>query len=187
MRLIPAAGLTFLFGSIALSGLNAQQSYGVMRMGLQTQATSSAQATGCPVALRAQHLADGSIVKTRDSALHNGHPAGIGQWMHLTLANSQEKRATAAVITVHGMSGRGHLTGAQAAGGMASDIARDLSVQFKATSENEVTADVWVPGMTAVQQIDVRSLAYANGETWQISGSGACHVTPDPLMLVDGR
>jgi hypothetical protein len=193
MRLIRTAGAALFIGCFALSGVSAQQSFGVAGMGSAGDSTqgatlgamqgaTGAEAAGCPVALRAQHLADGSVVRAR-----NGHPAGVGQWIHLSLANPAAQRVTGAAVTVRGMNGRGQLRGAQTAGSMVSDTTKDLIVQFTATSENETGADLWVPGMTAVERIDVKSLTYADGEKWQVSGGEACQVRPDPFMLVAGR
>jgi hypothetical protein len=188
MKLAAAVSFALFFISIGA----AAQSFGVASTGtlngpnhtivLQSEATA---VPACPVSLRAQHLADGSTIKVRDG--HPDHPAGIGQWLHLTLANPDSRRMVRARVTVRGYTNRARVTEAGAGGQGSADAIRTFTVALTAQSDKDSAADLWVPGMTAVERIDVRSLTYASGDTWQLSGRESCSVTPDPLMLVAGR
>jgi acyl-CoA reductase-like NAD-dependent aldehyde dehydrogenase len=170
MRLIPAAGLTFFAGCFAL---------------VHAQGAPSA-AAGCPVVFHAQYLADGSVVKTADTA-QKEHPLGVGQWFHLTLASSGANRITQAAVRVYGLTGKGRLMQAQSSDAGSPEATQDEVVHFKPISDTEIAADVWATGMTSVAGVHVMSLTYANGETRQLSDGDACHVTMDLLMPVGGR
>lgn len=46
------------------------------------------------------------------------------------------------------------------------------------------SSDLSLRRFTSVTSVDLNSLTYADGATWQASSPGACSVVPDPLMLV---
>jgi hypothetical protein len=138
---------------------------------------------GCPVSMRAQHLSDGSLVKTGKAP----HPAGIGQRLHLTFTNPDPKQIASASVMIHGMTPKGRVMQAASAQGGSSDATQSLSVTFSAGPDRSATANLWVPGMTAVQSIELESMMYSDGSTWKPADGIACHVTPDPLMLITSR
>jgi hypothetical protein len=139
-------------------------------------------AAGCPVSLKAQHKADGSMVRTGSA-----HPKGVGQWLHLTLASPQGKQVTSAIIKVHGFSGTPHVTDTSSnASHSSSGTERTLTVPFTAAGQ-AAEADVWVPGMTAVETIDLDSVSYADGAVWSQAGGAGCRITPEPFMPIAGR
>jgi len=139
--------------------------------------------SNCPVFMRAQHLSDGSLVKTGKPT----HPAGIGQRLHLTFTNPDSKQIASARVTVHGVTPKGRVMQASSAQGGSSDATQSLSVTFSPGPDQSATADLWVPGMTAVQSIKLESMMYSDGSTWKAADGKACRVTPDPLMLISIR
>jgi hypothetical protein len=136
----------------------------------------------CPVTMRAQHLADGGLVKT-DGA----HPNGIGQWLHLSLADLDSRQIARATLTVHGVTPRGHVTQTLSAGGGSPGAVKTLNVSFSAGENWTARADIWVAGMSTVERIDVNSVDYSDGSKWKIAEDSGCHINPDPLMLISSR
>lgn len=138
---------------------------------------------GCPVYLRAQHGASGSMVQTDRS-----RPKGLAQLLHLTLIDSHPdaKHIVSARLKVSGLSGVARVTQTRSSAGDA-DSVRTLEIKFTSETEKQVSGDLWVPAMTAVLSIDLESVTYADGSSRTFSGRDACHITPDPLMLVSGR
>ena len=137
----------------------------------------------CPVFMRAQHLSDGSLVKTGKPT----HPAGIGQWLHLMFTNPDSKQIASARLTVHGATPKGRVMQAASAQGGSSDATQSLSVAFSPGPDQSATANLWVAGMTAVESIALDSMVYSDGSTWKATDGMACRVTPDPLMLISVR
>lgn len=68
-----------------------------------------------------------------------------------------------------------------------SEAARDLTVRFSAGEDRSALADLWVPGMTAVESIELQSAEYSDGSIWKLAGGMACRVKPEPFMLIAGR
>ncbi|MGA7342181.1 MAG: hypothetical protein WBE72_04750 [Terracidiphilus sp.] len=188
MKLAAVVSFAFLFSSMGASA----QSFGKGSMGPlnapnQTIVLESAPAAGpaCPVSLRAQHLSDGSMVEVRDG--HPNHPAGIGQWLHLTLANPGPRRMVKARVIVRGYTNRARVTEAGAGGHGSAEAIRTFTVALTAQSDKAVGGDLWAPGMTAVQTVELDSVTYGDGGTASFSGNESCRVAPDPLMLIAGR
>jgi hypothetical protein len=163
---------------------HSQESFGVACIGkLNAPCPVPPDLNRCPVFMRAQHLSDGSLVKTGKPA----HPPGIGQRLHLTLTNPDSKQIASARVTVHGVTPKGRVMQAMPAQGGSSDATQSLSVTFSPEPDQSATADLWVPGMTAVESIALESMMYSDGTTWKVADGMACRVRPDPLMLISVR
>jgi hypothetical protein len=145
-----------------------------------TSHTVPAEARGCPVSMHAQHLADGGLLRT------SGPAKGVGQSLHISLADNHTRQVVAATITIHGYSDKGRITQA-ASGDVGADLARTVVVPFAAASTETTSGDIWVSGMTAVENIDLDSVTYTDGSVWKIASQPACEVALDPLMLIAGR
>jgi len=134
----------------------------------------------CPVSMHAGHLAVGSMVKT-DGA----HPRGIGQWLSLSLTSLNQKPVESATLEVRGLMPEGHITEAAAGGG--GEALQTFHVSFVAGPGQSSVASLWVPGMSAVERIDLLSVSYGDGSIWKLADGQSCRVAPDPFMLITGR
>ncbi len=189
MKSAAVVSLAFLFGSIALAAQTAIQvpeSFGWAGMeGLNTAnrvtAINLTIDIGCPVQLRAQHRADGGLVKVDKS-----RPESPAQLLHLTLTSPDTRQMVSARVRVHGLSGKARVTQALS-GQNDSDAASTLDVQLVQGQGKEVSGDLRVPNMTAVLSIDLRSVKYGDGSTRSFSGRGECRVAPDKMMPITGR
>jgi hypothetical protein len=135
----------------------------------------------CPVSMRAKHLSDGSMVQTGKPA----HSAGVGQRLHLTLRDA--KQIQSATLTIHGLTPKAHSIMLWPGQGGSPGITRDMSVKFLTGSDGSASADLWIPGMSAVESIELESLIYSDGSAWKVTDGNACRITPDPFMLISGR
>ncbi len=134
--------------------------------------------------MEATHLADGSLVKT-DIA----HPRGIGQWLSLSITGSSDdkKRIVKAKFVVHGVRPNGHVTQALSSANGPDNFVRTLTVPFSTDRNQDGHANLWVPGMSTVDRIDLALLDYGDGSTWKVADGQSCYVEPDPKMLVTSR
>lgn len=187
MRLATSVSFTFLLGSVFLAAqsIGPPQNTGSAGMGGLKKgdivSLSDAHMAGCPVALRAQHGADGNIRK-----VDKNRPEGIAQLLHLIITSNDSRQIVEARLRVRGTSGKGRVDRAAAApDGM--DAARNLTVRFKPAANNEITADAWVPGLTAVLQVDVNAVTFADGSTQVFGVADRCRFTPEHLMLISEK
>jgi hypothetical protein len=193
MRAAFVAFVIVLLGSATVTGQGvnpSQSSFGIAAMeGMQTTGTNATSPADqppslgvCPLLMRAQHLSDGNLVKTR-----NSHPSGIGQWLHLSIVSRDSKQIAKATLRVRGFSPKARVTQTGPGGDQAFDVTRTLTVAFATGADRNAIADFRVPGMTAVGRIDLESLEYSDGSTWKTGGTSSCGVAPDPEMLITSR
>jgi hypothetical protein len=136
----------------------------------------------CPVSMHAGHLADGSLVETG-----NAHPKGIGQWLSLSLAAGEAKPIANATLVIHGLTPQAHVSQALSANGTSAHTVRTFHVSFSPGPNRSSLANLWVPGMSAVERIDLLSVSYSDGSTWNVADGQSCRVEPDMKMLITSR
>jgi hypothetical protein len=170
------------FGVAGMENLSPAPNHNQQTVVHTTVLTALPVDTNCPVSMRAEHLSDGEMVKTRDAK-----PQGIGQSLHLTFIARDSRRIASAALTIQGVNPKGRVMQASATGGGSPEATAKLTVEFTPGPERRDLADIRVPGMTAVQSIEVNSVGYSDGSTWKLAGSLHCRVAPDGLMLVSNR
>ena len=174
MKLVAPVSLVLLSSSIFLFAQNQNQH--------PAQATKQFANNSCPVSLHVQQSVGGDLLDSKDS-----RHEGLGQRLHLTATNPDDKLIAKATVTVHGRTSKGHVEQSLSISGVSSDAVKTLDATFSPGSDNAVSAYIWVPGLTAVQAIDLKSITYADGSSWKLSAGEACHFLLDGNMLIAGR
>ena len=137
----------------------------------------------CPVSVQARQAASWNRME-----VGNDHPKGPAQRLHLTLVNPRSKQITSATVTVHGLTPKTRATLTPlTAGDSPSDAAKTLDVSFPDGPGKEVSADLWVPGLSAAYSIDLTAVTYADGSTWKLADGRTCRTSIDGFMLIGGR
>ncbi len=131
----------------------------------------------CPVSLRAQHGADGGIRNVDKSK-----PEGVAQLLHLILTSKDSRQIVEARLRVRGVSPKGRLTNADAAD--VANATRFLSVRFSPSGENEVTGRAWVPGLSAVLEVELNGITFSDGSMQRFTSADGCRFIPDHTMLI---
>jgi hypothetical protein len=109
----------------------------------------------------------------------------FGQRIILTLTNRHTAKIVAATVLVRGFDGKNQVmqTGSNPEG----NATKILRTGFRELAGNSVSADLYIPGFTAVSSVKLVDVTYSDGSTWRSDRSNPCRVTPDPLMLVTAR
>ncbi|MFP5276315.1 MAG: hypothetical protein ACLGPM_04315 [Acidobacteriota bacterium] len=144
----------------------------------QPPAPATASPNLCPAGMQASHLADGSTVRTGGA-----HPRGIGQRIHLTLTNSGNRTIASATLEIRGWIPEARMQQA-ATDKHSAQAVRRLVVRFQRESERTVSADLWVPGLSAVTSIQMAAAQFTDGTTWTLPAGKTCAVVPDLVMLI---
>jgi hypothetical protein len=137
----------------------------------------------CPVALHAQQF---SAATRREVGSDDPRPKGVAQSLHLILTNPDSRRVVAANVTVRGFADKARFVETLSSPDN-SDAARTMDVRFLAGSGKEVSADLRVPGLTAVSAIDLNSVTFADGSIWKLAAGSSCRSWIDGLMLVSSH
>ncbi len=186
MKLAAFVACLLVITPLAVAAQTSVQGYGVAGMenmgsNWPTNAPAVALPNLCPVSMQVSYLSDGSAIKT-DAA----HPKGLAQKLRLTLTSPDSRSIARATVNVRGWTAKGRMEQV----GKDRDAAlpvRRLMVPFRAVADRMPSADVWVPGLTAVSSVELISVAYRDGTTWRPAQGKTCQMTPDPLMLISNR
>jgi hypothetical protein len=190
MKLAAAFLLAFFLGALAGFAQTAT-SYGIAGMegiGNRPQThTIVAQIPQssilCPTGVRVQQAASWNAME-----VDHIRPAGLAQLLHLTLANPDASRISKATVTVHGLTPKNRAAFTPlAVGEPSSDSAKSLEVKFPDGPGKDVSADLWVPGLSATYSIDLIAVTYTDGSTWKLAGGHTCRTSIDGFMLIRAR
>jgi hypothetical protein len=184
MKRMGAALLAISLSAVTLPAQNAgvESSHSNQQPVTLTSAATLPLPFACPVLMHAGHLADGSMVRTGTA-----HPSGIGQWLSLSLTSLENRQIAKATLTVHGLTPKAHVTQTLSARGGPDDSSQTFHLAFSSSSHQPALATLWVPGVSAVERIDIESVDYADGSIWKLSDGQSCQVKPDPYMLITSR
>ena len=186
-------GFAFLF---AVTWLAAQNSATASTGQEGTQATTNfvlyLPASTCPVSMHALQGSGTGLVAVRGEQ----RVSGSSQRIHLVLTSSKSANIAGAKVKMFGLSGKNRIEQASANPDhtldlrnqkSTFDVTRTLDVTFTPEDETSIATDLVLPGFTSVLSIQLESLSYKDGSTWAVAGQLACHVAPDPMMLVADR
>ena len=133
----------------------------------------------CPVGLSVNH---GSSFPARKTIGPSAAPAApVEQRIQLTMTNLSSQEIVRAQITFHGLSDKWRYVPLPEA--PAPDLTKRVEVTLDVRGNSHASSDLSLNRFTSVTSVDLDSLTYADGSTWEAS-SGACSVVPDPFMLV---
>jgi hypothetical protein len=111
--------------------------------------------------------------------------ATFAQRISLTLSG---KQIVLGEVRVHGFTAKGRVVqSTESPEPPSGNVTRGLTLTFSADSGKSVSADLILPGFTAITSIELVSLEYSDGSEWHVSMQRPCAVTPDPLMLISNR
>ena len=197
-----AVGLAVLLSSVLLSAQSSPRS-GVATFGVAGQQGSDVAtqvhsvpggvvvinpptASACPIDM---HATQG--VWDRTIRVRNGErdlvPQGFGQRISLKLKDSRPARIVAATVRILGLNGKSAMLPTPADVSSRSNAIRTVTLKFTEEQDGTVTADLRIGGFTSVTSIQLVNVTYSDGSVWTTSGSNACRVQPDPLMLITER
>jgi len=145
------------------------------RLDLRTAAAAS-----CPVGMSAKQQAGWDLVAA--GGLQRGESASL-QSIRLVLS-SPGATLVSTRVRVHGLTAVAHAD--SVASRRSPLITRTLDLPLQPGANREAAADLVLRGFTSVRSIELLSVTYGDGGTWQ-PGEAACRVAPDPLMLAGTR
>ncbi len=132
---------------------------------------------GCPVSFSVQRTSPIEVVNAADAERHQG-----AQRIHLTIDPLHTTGIKRARIIVHAVSLKAHLL---PAAGSSSSPSVDHSFEISnASAAGLREKNLWVDGVGAILSVDLASITYVDGSTWQRSQSSSCRAIPSLLLLV---
>src|SRR5690348_4503253 len=122
----------------------------------------------CPVSLRALHAADGGIRNVDKSK-----PQGVAQLLHLILTSKDSREIVEARLRVRGVSPHARVSHADAPVDDAK-ATRFVSVRLKPGDDHDAVGKAWVPGLSAVLEVELNAITFSDGASQRFTASEGC-------------
>jgi hypothetical protein len=178
-RVLP---LVFLF---AASTIYAQQSFTPGNTKSTVLHRPRTPEASCPIGMQARHgagLPVGLYAGPSIEKSPKGSPA-FTQRIQLTMTNLLAHEIVGAQFVVHGYSNKGRAMNL-ANSSPAPDLAKTVDLVLDVKGKSEASSDLLLSRFTAVTSIELESITYADGNTWNTPSAEACSITPGLIMLV---
>jgi len=139
--------------------------------------------SGCPIGMVAsQGVWDHTIRVRQGQEGQTTQP--FGQRIFLTLNDTRPASIVAATVKVYGLTAKNHMVQTDNHAAADGEATKIMSINFAARQKNGVSTDLYIPGFTAVNSIELIQVSYDDGKVWRIGADSVCRVTPDPMMLI---
>ena len=167
----------------------------VMRSGSKTALATPPLVTdriNCPIGLQVKHgpglpmgmNADGPAINGKPISRQAPPPAVQNQAIHLTVINLSSQSMVSAQFIVHGFSNKWRYIPLS---GAVPDLAKTVDVALDVKGNGQASRNLSLSHFTAITAVEVNSVIYADGSTWQTSSPGACSASPDLFMPVNAE
>jgi hypothetical protein len=141
----------------------------------------------CPIGMQARHGAGVPVSMNAGPSVEKSPIApdspAFTQRIHLTMTNPLSREIVSAQFVVHGYSNKGRAMNL-ANSSPEPDLAKTVDVVLDVQGKSEASSDLSLRRFTAVTSIDLSSITYADGNTWDTPAPETCSITPDLIMLV---
>lgn len=135
--------------------------------------------SGCPVGFFARRQATGQIMTAGDA-----RQAGPAQGLHLVLDHLTAPAIDSIEITVYGVSSKARVLPAHEP---SADVSKTFELRRENGSNSLSDADVWMHNVGSLTRVDLISIHYADGTTWNATENLKCRAVPSNLLLVGSR
>jgi hypothetical protein len=178
MKLVGLCSIAVVLGSMTLLAQNPARNFTAV-VGVIPGSVK------CPVDFSAKRgLGPGQMQRSLDNGQKDQGPS---QALQLTLNNTSYSEIVGVRVTAYGLNAKGQLTPANADSNDSSAMQKSFDLNLKVNPKSIGSVDLVLTGYTAVTYINVDSIRYAGGSTWQSTAQHACRVVPDGTMLISSR
>lgn len=178
MKLVGLCSIAIVLGSMTCVAQSSGHKLSIPAVTVAIPSTFS-----CPVDIGAQKEA-GQWQQVPTKARQNQGPS---QALHLTLTNSTYSEIVGVRVTAYGLNAKPQVTQADAASSTSSAIQKSFDLNLNVNPKSTGSVELVLNGFTAVSYLNVDSIRYAGGSTWQPAARHTCHVVPDGAMLIGNR
>lgn len=120
------------------------------------------------------------MLRTGDSRLKDS-----AHGLRITFNHREGPQIESAEITVYGVTSK--LRALPAATSSSDEISKTFQLQRTKGSEGLREASVWMHKVGSLTRVELISITYADGTTWNESKSSRCQAVPSALMLISNK
>jgi hypothetical protein len=139
-----------------------------------------AESDGCPVGLSAERRSNMMMLRAGDSRLKDS-----AHGLRITFNHREGPQIESAEITVYGVTSK--LRALPAATSSSDEISKTFQLQRTKGSEGLQEASIWMHKVGSLTRVELISITYADGTTWNESKSSRCQAVPSALMLISNK
>jgi hypothetical protein len=143
--------------------------------------------SSCPIGMRARRSAGLPVSMNAGPPIEKSPKAPNSpvstQKIQLTMTNRLAHEIVSAQFVVHGYSSKTRAM-SLANSSPEPDLAKTVDVVLDVKGKSEASSDLLLSRFAAVTSIDLKSITYADGNTWNTPSAEACSIAPDLMMLV---
>jgi hypothetical protein len=110
--------------------------------------------------------------------------AGPAQGLHLMLDHLAAPAIDSIEITVYGVSSKARVLPAHEP---SPDVSKTFELRRETGSNSLSDADVWMHNVGSLSRVDLISIHYADGTTWNATENLKCRAIPSNLLLVGSK
>ena len=132
----------------------------------------------CPVALHADRVPGGVLSRAAQGKQLDGKP------LHVAFRPNEAQGIAEVDLVLHGASGNRLRPAGSASSATETET---FLVSPRPARDGRFETVVYVRELTAVDYLELQSIRFADGTTWQASATSSCRVAPDGFMLVAGK
>jgi hypothetical protein len=180
MRRLPVSLLMLLATVSYASGQAEPRSQDDAAHPLSTIFQIPSESNGCPVGLSAERRSDTMMLRTGDT--RRSEPA---QGLHITFNHREGPQIESVEIAVYGATSK--LRTLPAAVSLSDEISKTFQLQRTKGSEGLQEASIWMHKVGSLTRVELTSITYADGTTWNESKSSRCQAVPSALMLISSK
>ena len=180
MRRLPISLLMLLATVSYTSGQAEPRGHADAAYPLNTIFQVPAESDGCPVGLSAERRSDMMMLRTGDSRLKDS-----AHGLRITFNHREGPQIESAEITVYGMTSK--LRALPAATSSSDEVSKTFQLQRTKGSEGLQEASIWMHKVGSLTRVELVSITYADGTTWNESKSSRCQAVPSALMLISNK
>ncbi|MGA9959743.1 MAG: hypothetical protein WBQ06_15750 [Acidobacteriaceae bacterium] len=181
MKLVGLCSIAVVLGSMPLLAQSTTRA-------IPSQPTVAVVVPGsssCPVDIGAKRgLGAGQMLRGLDNGQQDPGPS---QNLQLKLTNSSYAESVGVRVTAYGLNAKGQVTPANVESNDSSAIEKTIDLKLKVNPKSTGSVELVLTGFTSVTYLNVDSIQYAGGSTWQPTAQRTCHVVPDGTMLISSR
>jgi hypothetical protein len=182
MRRLPVSLLMLLTTACCASGQSEPrgQANTVHSLGTVFQIPATTD-SGCPVGLIAERRSDMMMLRAEDTRRD-----GPAQGLYLIFNHRDQPQIESAEITVYGMSSKSRILPAGTPS-LSDEVSKTFKLQSTKGGEGLQDTSVWMHRVGSLSWVELTSIAYADGTTWNKSKSSQCQAVPSALLLISSR
>jgi hypothetical protein len=140
-------------------------------------------AAGCPIDLQAQRRGNGTLMFVNRSR----YDVIVAPRIHLIFSNRQPREIVAVSVTIHGYNLAPRFLPTDYRSTNSLELMMKVDLKFNVPYGMETETDITLRSFASISRVDLNSVDYLDGTSWNASDRQSCHIVPNEFMHASSR